>query len=208
MSDDIFNIKDDRITSYVCFTFANSCMPTLIKLKPSTLVSFHKKYIDDKLKFFRALKEEALQFNCHYKLLCESEKAYYIFIYNTELLQEVFNRYSANSVLKTAGYISGENSFYRNLYHLKKRYCAFKMNITAFPHEIGILFGYPIKDVEAYIENNGENYLLCGFWKVYHNPEEAGRIFEDFRNLRNEAINLIFSGRELKDIMSLLFTVA
>ncbi|MDF2803134.1 MAG: hypothetical protein K0S61_3037, partial [Anaerocolumna sp.] len=83
----------------------------------------------------------------------------------------------------------------------KKRYSAYKNNISAFPHEVGILLGYPIKDVEAYIENNGENYILCGFWKVYHNVEEAGKIFESFRILRKEAVDLIFSGKELKDII-------
>lgn len=203
MSDDIFNIKNDRITSYVCFIFANSCMPTLIKAKPSTLVSFHKKYIEDKLKFFLALKKETWQFNCQYKLLCESESVYYILIYNTDLLQDIFSRYSENTVLKAAGYIAGTDSLYRNLYHFKKRYSAFKISRTAdFPHEVGILLGYPVKDVEAYIANNGENYLLSGFWKVYHNVEEAGRVFENFRLLRKEAVDLIFSGKELKEIIS------
>lgn len=201
MSDDIFNIKEDRITSYVCFTFANSCMPTLTKVKPSTLVSFHKKYIDDKLKFFKVLKEETGKFNCQYKLLCESETAYYIMIYHIELLKDIFNQYSESSVMKSNGYISGIESFYWNLYHFKKRYRAFKMNLSSFPHEVGILLGYPIKDVEAYIENKGENYLLCGFWKVYHNVEEAGKVFEEYRMLRKEAVELIFSGKELKDIL-------
>jgi hypothetical protein len=203
MSDDIFNLKKDRISSYVCFIFANSCMPTLIKAKPSTLVSFHKKYIEDKVEFFKAIKKEVWQFNCQYKLLCESESFYYILIYNIDLLDETFSRYSNHPVLMNAGYITGQNSIYKNLYHFKKRFTTYKISQTSdFPHEVGILLGYPIKDVEAYIANNGENYLLCGFWKVYYNVEEAGQIFESFRILRKEAVKLIFSGKELKDIMS------
>ncbi|MFV0344190.1 MAG: DUF3793 family protein [Anaerocolumna sp.] len=201
MSHDILNIKDNSTSSYVCFIFANSCMPTLMKAKPSTLVSFHKKYIEDKLKFFKVLKEETRQFQCQYKLLCESDKMYYILVYNPEQLEEIFNKFTDNQVLKKAGYMFGDDLFYWNLYHFKKRYRSFVLKISDFPHELGILLGYPIKDVEAYIENNGENYLLCGFWKVYHNVDEAGRIFEYFKNLRDEAVNLLMSGRELKDIL-------
>ena len=120
-----------------------------------------------------------------------------------DLLQDIFLRYGENTVLTDAGYLADEESFYRNLYHFKKRYSAYKIyNLASFPHEVGILLGYPIEDVEAYIENSGENYLLCGYWKVYHNVEEAGKIFNNFSNLRKEAVSLIFSGRELKEIMS------
>lgn len=203
MGDEIFTIKNDRITSYVCFILANSCMPTLTKAKPSTLVSFHKRYIDDKLRFFIALKQEAWQFNCNYKLLCESDTVFFVLIYNFDLLHDIFSKYGECSVLKTAGYSTEKESFYSNLCHFKKRYSRFQINQTEdFPHEVGILLGYPIKDVEAYIQNNGANFLLCGYWKVYYDVEEAGKVFENFRILRKEAIELIFSGRELKDILS------
>lgn len=42
-----------------------------------------------------------------------------------------------------------------------------------FPHEIGLFLGYPVKDVEGFIENKGENFLLCGCWKVYSNAGRA-----------------------------------
>lgn len=199
MSKNFLYLKEDPITSYICFTFANSCMPTLLKIKPSTLVSFHKRYINNEFAFERVLRREINQFQCEYEILCESATTYYVLIYNTSLLEEVFKKHGRSTILKSTGY--REDSFNWNLEHFKERFRTFKLDeLSEFPHEVGLLLGYPLEDVESYIANNGENYLLCGFWKVYHNTEEARQIFEYFRTLRNDAISLIFSGRELRDI--------
>lgn len=202
MSDDIFNMRGDKVTSYVIFTFANSCMPTLLKTKPSSLVCFHKKYIEDTKRFHRTLWEECRQFDCSYQMLYENDYAVYVIIYQTELLKEVLNKYSANPILSETGYIQGQENFYFNLCHFKNRYRNFKENKeSAFPHEVGIFLGYPIVDVEEYIRNKGENYMLCGYWKVYHDVEEAARTFHYFRKLREEAMDLFFSGRDLSEIV-------
>ena len=47
----------------------------------------------------------------------------------------------------------------------------------SFPHEIGIFLGYPVEDVKSFIQNHGENYILSGVWKVYHDKETAERTF-------------------------------
>ncbi len=202
MSDDIFNMRKDKVTSYVIFTFANSCMPTLLKTKPSSLVSFHKKYIEDKNTFFNILAQEAEQFKCSYEVLYESENTYYIILYYAELLNEVLSRHYQNVILKENGYRKGTDNFEYNLIHFKSRFQEFKKNKgSEFPHEVGIFLGYPIIDVEEFIKNKGENYMLCGYWKVYHNVEEAGKTFEQFRKLRDEAMDLFFTGRDLRDIV-------
>ena len=53
-----------------------------------------------------------------------------------------------------------------------------KMVKQSFPHEIGVILGYPLEDVKGYMENGGQKCLLNGYWKVYNNPEEAKRKFE------------------------------
>lgn len=202
MSNEIFKMRGDKITSYVLFTFANSCMPTLLKTKPSSLVCFHKKYIENQESFLRVLREESGQFGCCYEVLYENDYAFYILLYQLELLREVFARYAVRSILKENGYLSGRGNFAYNLIHFKNRFRSFKENQTAdFPHELGIFLGYPIIDVEEFIKNKGENYMLCGYWKVYHNAEEAGRTFELFRRQREAAIELFFAGKELREIM-------
>ncbi len=202
MSDDIFNMREDKIASYVIFTLANSCMPTLLKTKPSSLISFHKKYIEDPGSFFEVLKQESGQFKCSYNVLYENETTYYVIIYYTELLKEVLSRHCNNIILKENGYLNGKENFDYNLLNFKVRFQNFKENKNSgFPHEAGIFLGYPIIDVEEFIKNKGKNYMLCGCWKVYHNVEEAGKTFELFRKLREEAMELFFAGKELTEIV-------
>ncbi len=50
-----------------------------------------------------------------------------------------------------------------------------------FPHEIGIFLGYPLQDVQGFIKNKGKHFSLCGFWKVYSEPQRAERLFAQYR---------------------------
>ena len=56
-----------------------------------------------------------------------------------------------------------------------------------YPHEVGILLGYPLEDVRGFIEQHGKNYLHSGFWKVYGNVVEAKRLFASIRRARARA---------------------
>lgn len=201
MNNNIFLIREDKISSYVIFTLANSCMPTLLRTKPSSLVSFHKKYIENQELFFSVLEVEINQFQCNYEVLYENETTYYTLIFHMGLLQKTLEENRDNILLTKSGYLKGEDSFRFNLRNFKRRYREFKMDSKAgFPHEVGIFLGYPVIDVEEFIKNNGQNYMLCGYWKVYHNVEEAGKTFELFRKIREEAMELFFSGKDLKEI--------
>ena len=67
----------------------------------------------------------------------------------------------------------------------------------AFPHEIGLFLGYPLEDVQGFIENNGENFCCCGYWKVYGNPCEAERCFASFRKCRDVYFRRYQEGRSI-----------
>lgn len=199
MSDDIFNMREDKMTSYITFTFANSCMPTLMRCKPSSLITFQKKYIEKKDQFFQVLLQEAARFDCCCKILYENEKTIYVLIYQPELLMEVLYQFGENDLLKRYGYVRPTSLLSFNLNVFQARFQEYKkQKELEFPHEVGIFLGYPIEDVEEYVKNNGENYLLCGYWKVYHNVEEALLTFHYFKRIREEAIELFFSGKELR----------
>ena len=74
---------------------------------------------------------------------------------------------------------------------------------TVFPHEIGLLLGYPLKDVKAFIENSGKNYLLSGYWKVYHDKERALEIFDAYTKVRRYTLEKLKEGIRFKDISTL-----
>ena len=54
-----------------------------------------------------------------------------------------------------------------------------------FPHEIGLLLGYPPKDVAAFMGLSAIPFTCQGPWKIYGNPGESLRLAERFRNCRN-----------------------
>ena len=56
--------------------------------------------------------------------------------------------------------------------------------IAEFPHEMGLLLGYPVEDVEGFIENKGHNYLYAGYWKVYGHVEEKKALFNRYEEAR------------------------
>ena len=53
-----------------------------------------------------------------------------------------------------------------------------------FPHELGLLLGYPPEDVEGFIRHQGKNSLCTGYWKVYADKEGKQRLFEKYEYAR------------------------
>lgn len=66
-----------------------------------------------------------------------------------------------------------------------------------FPHETGIFLGYPVEDVLGFIQNRGENCKLCGFWKIYDNPQYTQQIFAVYDRCRSFLCGQIEQGRTL-----------
>ncbi len=188
----------DSTKTYIEFVFANHCMPTLVKLKPASIVSFMKKDINSTVEFQEKLGKELINFDASYEILYENQSAYCVLIYNQVLLNEIFMKYSNHPIMKNNGYSSGYNDFSKNLSNFKDKFIKYKSKKrNGFPHEAGILLGYPIVDVEEFIKNHGKDYILCSYWKVYHNVEEALKTFQCYTDIRNKAMYLLFSGTDL-----------
>lgn len=69
-----------------------------------------------------------------------------------------------------------------------------------FPHEVGVLLGYPLPDVKGFIKNRGTNYLMNGYWKVYQNVEETAGLFKRFDRERERAVRDVIAGKEIAEI--------
>lgn len=63
--------------------------------------------------------------------------------------------------------------------------------------EKGIFLQYPLEDVTSFVENKGKNFLLSGYWKVYHNIERAKEIFSSYDKAKEELIKEILNGKTL-----------
>lgn len=89
---------------------------------------------------------------------------------------------------------------FRILEELSRRMKRYYDGTGPFPHEVGVLLGYPAEDVEAYIRHDGKGCLLVGYWKVYHNPRRAARIFAAFDEARERTVREVLDGKELRQL--------
>lgn len=84
-----------------------------------------------------------------------------------------------------------------------KRYQNYMKDNQKFPHEMGLLLGYPIEDVKGFINNDGKNYLHIGYWKVYENLSEKLQLFRKFELAKETIIQLVSNGVMMRDIIAI-----
>ena len=166
--------------------------PSLLGIKCAGIFSIDKTKIN--------LEEHISRFNkkaspkgLKLKYLCDcNEKCALLLLYHEKLLKEQLSGQKQQQILKHYGY--PENSSFDCI--LKKLSHRLK-TLKSFPHEIGIFLGYPVEDVVGFILNKGENYKLCGYWKVYGNTEKAKYTFEKYDKCRNFLCNKMNQGYDL-----------
>ena len=65
-------------------------------------------------------------------------------------------------------------------------------NGSDFPHEVGLFLGYPVWDVKGFIEHKGQQYKLCGYWKVYDDVPGALCKFEEYDWIKKCALERFY----------------
>lgn len=155
--------------------FIRQCAPTLAGLKIGSLFRFSfapglmpaaqvadiKNQIENK-----GLKIEILSQRL-------SDNSALIYVYRDSRITELLKDYEVQSFLRQQGYKT-THEILGLLYEMSLR-----INMgDEFPHAIGVLLGYPLADVLAYINAPRDKGLCTGCWKVYNNPEEAQRYYE------------------------------
>lgn len=101
-----------------------------------------------------------------------------LLIYRPEALGDLVRRPGASAILGRAGY-GDLSSLDRVLGELAARAAG-----EAFPHEIGVFLGYPLKDVAAFMGLVRIPFACQGPWKIFGDPRESLRLAEIFRCCR------------------------
>lgn len=165
--------------------------PTLLGIKCASLVSlsstefdldFHTQYFNS-----RAAAKELKS-----RILCSCGNRALMLVYSEKLLKKCLADNAVRSVLAKYGYPE-KYSLEECLDRLSKRI----RESDIFPHEIGVFLGYPVEDVEGFIENKGENFKLCGAWKVYGSVENAKRTFANYDKCRTFLCNKLNEGADI-----------
>ncbi len=165
--------------------------PSLMGIKCASLMSLYKGEFD--------ITENAEHFNSRaaarglkIKTMCECGRRVLLLLYNEKKLAKRLLCEECREVLRKCGYTDDMTSE-ECLCHLGERI----REANGFPHEIGIFLDYPVEDVIGFIENNGCNFKLCGYWKVYGNPEKAQRTFDNYNKCRKFLCNKLSEGQDI-----------
>lgn len=122
-----------------------------------------------------------------------------VYVFRISQLRRTLANPKNRTFLLSYGYPVGTDDVYLCLSHLKYRIRS--CTSSDFPHEIGIFLGYPLQDVEGFINNHGKNYTLSGLWKSYAGRDEAELVFTRLSKCRNVYWQLWSRGR--KDLLQL-----
>ncbi|MDR2304428.1 MAG: DUF3793 family protein [Treponema sp.] len=178
----------------------NQCSPVLFGCKPSALFMIQSEHY---LSYLSALLPADIGFTVLRKhknrllVLAFDKISLEKTILNEVILKSLTGLgYPAGICCRDSGsgqrLLSGTASVFILLDYLKKRF-----ELKDFPHEVGFFLGYPAEDVLGFVKHRGENYKLCGYWKVYGNVNRAKKCFSQY-DLCRESMKTIFAEKPVQ----------
>ena len=165
-------------------------------IKPAVTIAFKKK--DEKIydNWNKYGKKFIKDINLKYVELRENDDSIILMIYDEKVLERELNKEEQIDFLINLGY-SEEVEINEYVKTLKERYEKYHC-----PHELGLFLGIPFEDVKDFMECTTKKCLLCGYWKVYNNSEEAKIIFNQYDKVKDYTIKNMLEGNSSRIIVS------
>lgn len=155
-------------------TIIKNCSPTLAGLKTANLFSCAYENKEELLRQVEEIRRILLKKGVDIKILRIRKSTALVYVYRPMLLKKSICRGEIMDFLDKRGYKSfSEEACINTL--------ATRLKNDEFPHEIGVFLGYPFEDILGFIKNGGDNYKLCGYWKVYGDRISAQKTFAKFK---------------------------
>lgn len=170
----------EQLLSLICYWAA----PTLLGLKPATLLSLSGERQFLWQSFLETIQND-LSLSCFE--LSQNQRHTCLLFYSRELLKHCVMQEGNKALLERRGYPVLHTALC--LEHLKNR-CR-----DAFPHEIGCFLGIPHWDVQAFMDHQGRNYKLCGYWKAYSHLSYALETFRLYDHAHQAMIRWLMVGK-------------
>lgn len=170
---------------------AFQCAPLLAGLKPSNLLMIRGEDMEQ----VRGILKRA---GISYFVVARIRDKTAVLLFDREQLEGYLREDRVWQIFQKLGY--REFSLGKVLYGFRLHYEEYLRREAPFPHEMGLLLGYPVEDVEGYIRNDGENCLYTGDWKVYENLSEKLQLFGKFEAAREYLIQMLSQGIGLAEI--------
>lgn len=197
MSQKIYEIVKGMDLENIETQLALQCAPLITGLKVSNLLIISKGN-EEVVK--RILNRTGISY---YRLIRTRTKTTFLLFRRNEL-EEFLSDENVRNVLMKAGYKSLQIDKILRTFSL--RYEAYIQGDKSFPHEMGLLLGYPVEDVVGFVENNGKNFLYSGYWKVYENQKAKVKLFDKYKVAEETLIHLLSNGLSMSDIIDIYAT--
>ncbi len=167
-----------------------NCAPTLSGVKVGNLVSqFYNN--EQEVRDFIAEQDRILKpKGVRIVLVKITEKTALIYVYRQKQLASLLSRIGIQKFLAQYGY--NDFSVEACLNHLRGR-----LLLSEFPHEIGVFLGYPLDDIQSFIDNKGANCPCTGYWKAYNNIDRAKLIFNLYRKCTDSCCRRYENGTDI-----------
>lgn len=168
------------------------CAPLLTGIKVSNLLSVNRRHKTAVIHLFRAT-----GISC--RILCECSERVTFFLFRREMLEAYLNRPEVLALMETFGYRGVD--LVTILDTVAERYSGYMKRREPFPHEVGLLLGYPAADVAGFIVHGGKDFLYSGYWKVYENLQERLEIFAGYDRAKERVVRMIAAGADVHRIL-------
>lgn len=169
------------------------CAPLIVGLRISSLFIISKK----NLKQIHGLLRESQI--CYYVFYLTEERAV-ILLYHCRRLEDYLGCTEVRDFLGERGY--PRIRLGDILQEFRRRYRHYCMGTGDFPHELGLILGYPIEDVKGFIQYKGKNPLYAGYWKVYTDVPAKRELFRMFELAKEMLVEFLRNGIDIQDIIS------
>ena len=192
MSKEVFQLVGEMDREDLQTQLALQCAPLLMGIKMSNLLIVPNRNVLDVYELF---KDTCISV----ALIYMSEQKTMFLLYRREELDIYLKSATTKEVMELFGYRGMTPvEIRRELIH---RYEKYAEGNGMFPHEMGVLLGYPTEDVLGFIENQGKNYLYAGYWKVDGNLMETKALFEEYNKAKEHVITMVSQGIEIRRIL-------
>lgn len=197
MSREVLEIVERMDKKELKTQLALQCAPLLTGIKPSNLLTVT--FGNAARGRAEAVEELFRDTDITVHTLCRTKhRAIFLLFRETELLAYL-NEEEVKGAMRLFGYQT------LRLIDIFEKLCAryqkYMKDRTSFPHELGLLLGYPAEDVLGFIQNEGRNYLYSGYWKVYGDVKAAKTTFHRYSEARENVIRLVSSGMEITELL-------
>ena len=194
MSQEVLEIVQGMDRKNIETQLALQCAPLIAGLKTSNLLIVHKMNLHN-------IRIILKQTDISYKVLLILGDKITLLLFRANELEAYLSTEAAVGFLMERGYERLTLSAIVN--EFQTRYRKYMEDGQSFPHEMGLLLGYPLEDVKGFVENQGRDALCIGYWKVYRHPAAKQQLFSRFELAKETMIQLLSNGVSMVDIIDI-----